>query len=49
MKKKINISIITVLLALTACEQPTEKDEDTKLEHMTEETLHSIKKGDVEI
>ena len=34
---------------LFSCEQQTKIEEDTSLEHGTEETIQSIKEGDVEI
>ena len=49
MKKTIITTIVTVFLALSACEQSAQKDEDTELEHKTEESIHAIKQGDVEI
>lgn len=47
--KKTSIIIIGILiLAFVSCEDP-KKDEDTPLEHQTEELIHKIKDGDLEI
>ena len=37
------------MLILVSCEPPSIPEEDTKLEHSTEESLHNVAVGDVEI
>jgi len=47
--KNLIIILIYFTFLLTGCEQPTKNEEDTPIEHDVEVTIHSIKKGDVEI
>jgi hypothetical protein len=49
MKNQFLKLFIIVSFLISGCKQESSKDEDSKLEHETEETIHSIKQGDVEI
>lgn len=49
MKHTIILTITIAFLGLASCEESKPKEEDTELEHKTEETIHAIDKGDVEI
>ena len=49
MKHTIILIITVALLGFASCEQPKPIEEDTELEHKTEETIHAITNGDVEI
>jgi len=55
MIKKTSIHIIishflvAIFFIIISCEQVPKKDEDSKLEHDTEISIHNIKKDDVEI
>ena len=49
MKKLVCIPFLVICLISIGCDQKPSKDEDSKLEHETEETIHSMEEGDVEI
>ncbi|HNT80836.1 MAG TPA: hypothetical protein PKH65_09165 [Bacteroidia bacterium] len=40
---------LILILSLLSCEEPVKPDEDTPLEHKTEQAIHAIPHGDVEI
>lgn len=49
MKNIIRSVFVVQLLILMSCEQPKTIEEDTELEHSTENQIRAIEKGDVEI
>lgn len=49
MKNLISTILIVLSIIFTSCEQPKAPEEDTPLEHSTENQIKAIIKGDVEI
>ena len=53
MKNKMKLKLIFLSAIITmltyGCSNQKEKDEDSKLEHETEKTIHSILEGDMEV
>ena len=49
MKFRIILVLLTILYPLISCTEKPPKDEDTPLEHNTEESIHKVADGDLEI